>query len=77
MVVSCDGLWQADAVADGRLSAKEPSFERHLRVCAECRARLASNEKVRALVHDLAAETQPPDFFQAITTGGGLASFRS
>lgn len=59
--MSCDGLWQADAVADGRLSAKEPSFERHLRVCAECRTRLASNEKVRALVHDLAAETQPPD----------------
>jgi hypothetical protein len=23
------------------------------------------------------AETQPPDFFQAITAGGGLASFRS
>jgi TolA-binding protein len=51
---TCKQLWMADALEDGSLAASEAtSFERHARVCAECRDRARLDERLRGLVERL------------------------
>jgi hypothetical protein len=54
----CDRAWQIDAYRAGILGAADAdSFERHTRACAWCKARLASDERLR----ELASELPVPD----------------
>jgi len=51
---SCDHLWKADALEDGSLAENEAaSFERHTRLCRECRDRTRQGEHLRDLVDRL------------------------
>ena len=53
---ACDRLWEVDALREGRLAvADAESFERHRRACAECRNRLAHDDRLRALARSLPA----------------------
>ena len=53
---ACDRLWEIDALREGRLAvADAESFERHRRGCAECRNRLAQDDRLRALARSLPA----------------------
>jgi hypothetical protein len=46
----CARLWQVDAYREGRFGTKDmESCERHLRACADCSAKMASDERLRAL----------------------------
>ncbi len=52
--VRCPRSWQAEAIADGRLSGAERSaFERHLLLCAECRAEASSLAQLKRLSESL------------------------
>jgi hypothetical protein len=61
MAGRCARLWEIDPYREGRLGAKgERSFERHLRVCSECREQICRDERLRdlgrALGHDEPSE---------------------
>jgi hypothetical protein len=44
----CNHLWKADALEDGSLAPSEAaSFERHGKVCGECRDRMRLDERLR------------------------------
>jgi hypothetical protein len=48
--MTCDRLWQVDAVRDGRLASKDAeSFERHRRTCAACDERMNGYDRLRRL----------------------------
>jgi TolA-binding protein len=51
--MTCDRLWQVDAVEAGRLSPSDGSFKRHQRVCEECRSRAAASDKLRSMLRAL------------------------
>jgi len=57
---SCTRAWEIDAYREGRLGPRDAeSVERHLRACAECSARMKSDERLRAL--GLALPVDEPD----------------
>jgi hypothetical protein len=50
----CDRIWELDAYREGRLSGPDAlSFERHLRACAECTDRQASDDRLREVAKRL------------------------
>ncbi len=51
--MTCDRLWQVDAVEAGRLSPSDGSFKRHQRLCEECRSRAAASDKLRSMLRAL------------------------
>jgi hypothetical protein len=56
----CDRRWQLDVYREGRLGAKDAqSFERHLKVCRDCRLRKDGDERLRRLAGSLPED--PPD----------------
>jgi TolA-binding protein len=52
----CSRLWQAEAIADGRLSHPDAAaFERHAASCAECAREIRELERLRQLAAQLPA----------------------
>ena len=50
----CARLWEIDARREGRLAAKaSESFDRHLRLCAECRTQMDRDQELRSLARQL------------------------
>ncbi len=50
----CDRRWEVDVYREGRLGEKDAdSFERHLRVCRDCRRRNECDERLRMLARAL------------------------
>jgi hypothetical protein len=55
----CDRRWELDVYREGRLGAKDArSFERHLKICSECKVRSECDERLRMLAAALPEE--PP-----------------
>ncbi len=55
----CERLWELDAYREGRLGAKDAqSFERHLKICSDCRLRNTCDERLRMLGASL--QEDPP-----------------
>jgi hypothetical protein len=51
---SCNQLWKADALEDGSLAPSDAaSFERHGRVCMECRERMRLDERLHRVARRL------------------------
>jgi len=59
---SCDRLWEIDLYRQGQLGAKPArSFDRHLRICTECRTQMDRDEQLRSLARGL-SDRSPGDF---------------
>jgi hypothetical protein len=57
MGTRCVRTWEIDPYREGRLGAKDAqSFERHLRICGECRAQHGRDERLRRLGQSLGGE---------------------
>jgi len=50
----CGRLWELDVYREGRLGAKDAhSFERHLKICGDCKLRSTCDERLRMLAASL------------------------
>jgi hypothetical protein len=57
----CQDLWQAEALADGRLVGESrASFERHAAVCVDCTRELRALGEIAAVMRELPEEKRTP-----------------
>jgi len=52
--MTCTRMWEVRAIDEGRLGGADvAAFDRHVRVCASCRAGLAASQELRELAREL------------------------